>query len=113
MARAIAGGLAFSTVVSLLFLPTIYAMLDDLRNATSRGLAKARRRRGDPLQPAAVAAISAECWDLSLGERMPEGRRPGESPPASIYLIFVDVVEDWATLGESESGDYDEIRKLR
>ena len=31
MARAIAGGLAFSTVVSLLFLPTIYAMLDDLR----------------------------------------------------------------------------------
>ena len=60
MARAIAGGLAFSTVVSLLFLPTIYAMLDDLRNATSRGLAKARRRRGDPLQPAAVAAISAE-----------------------------------------------------
>ena len=60
MARAIAGGLAFSTVVSLLFLPTIYAMLDDLRNATSRGLAKARRRRGDPLQPAAVAAISVE-----------------------------------------------------
>jgi HAE1 family hydrophobic/amphiphilic exporter-1 len=31
MARAVAGGLAFSTVVSLLFLPTIYAMLDDLR----------------------------------------------------------------------------------
>jgi hydrophobic/amphiphilic exporter-1 (mainly G- bacteria), HAE1 family len=32
MARAMAGGLAFSTVVSLLFLPTIYAMLDDLRD---------------------------------------------------------------------------------
>lgn len=31
MARAIAGGLAFSTVVSLLFLPTIYAVLDDWR----------------------------------------------------------------------------------
>jgi len=30
MARAVAGGLAFSTIVSLLFLPTIYAMLDDL-----------------------------------------------------------------------------------
>jgi HAE1 family hydrophobic/amphiphilic exporter-1 len=35
MARAIVGGLAFSTVVSLLFLPTIYAFLDDLRAATS------------------------------------------------------------------------------
>jgi HAE1 family hydrophobic/amphiphilic exporter-1 len=34
MARAIAGGLAFSTVVSLLFLPTIYALLDDMRNGT-------------------------------------------------------------------------------
>ena len=31
MARAIAGGLAFSTIVSLLFLPTIYAVLDDTR----------------------------------------------------------------------------------
>src|SRR5690606_5037037 len=36
MARAIAGGLAFSTVVSLLFLPTIYAILDDTRMATGR-----------------------------------------------------------------------------
>lgn len=42
MARAIAGGLAFSTIVSLLFLPTIYAVLDDLRNATSRILLRAR-----------------------------------------------------------------------
>ena len=42
MARAIAGGLAFSTIVSLLFLPTIYAMLDDLRLATSRVMARAR-----------------------------------------------------------------------
>ena len=32
MARAIAGGLAFSTVVSLLFLPTVYAALDDIRH---------------------------------------------------------------------------------
>ena len=44
MARAVAGGLAFSTIVSLLFLPTIYAMLDDLNNATRRVL---RRARGD------------------------------------------------------------------
>jgi HAE1 family hydrophobic/amphiphilic exporter-1 len=32
MARAIAGGLAFSTVVTLLFLPTVYATLDDARH---------------------------------------------------------------------------------
>lgn len=42
MARAIAGGLAFSTVVSLLFLPTIYALLDDLRNAAVRLIRRAR-----------------------------------------------------------------------
>ncbi|MBJ6977921.1 efflux RND transporter permease subunit [Luteimonas sp. MC1895] len=42
MARAVAGGLAFSTVVSLLFLPTIYAILDDLANGTSRLLRRAR-----------------------------------------------------------------------
>lgn len=45
MARAIAGGLAFSTVVSLLFLPTIYAMLDDLRAGTARLIARARMTR--------------------------------------------------------------------
>jgi HAE1 family hydrophobic/amphiphilic exporter-1 len=60
MARAIAGGLAFSTVVSLLFLPTIYALLDDLRNATRKLVERAKLRRGEKLQPAAVAAISAE-----------------------------------------------------
>jgi len=57
MARAIAGGLAFSTVVSLLFLPTIYAILDDLRSGTRRLL---RRARGlapeEAVAPAAVAA---------------------------------------------------------
>ncbi len=45
MARAIAGGLAFSTVVSLLFLPTIYAMLDDLRAATGNTIRRARGGR--------------------------------------------------------------------
>jgi len=44
MARAIAGGLAFSTVVSLLFLPTIYAMLDDLSSGVSRLVQRARGR---------------------------------------------------------------------
>jgi len=52
MARAIAGGLAFSTVVSLLFLPTIYALLDDLRTGTARLV---RRARGLP--PVGHAAV--------------------------------------------------------
>jgi len=58
MARAIAGGLAFSTVVSLLFLPTIYAVLDDLRAGTTRMIARARGKRGAPV--VAVEAIEAE-----------------------------------------------------
>jgi len=44
MARAIAGGLAFSTLVSLLFLPTIYAILDDMREAVVQRIARARRK---------------------------------------------------------------------
>jgi hydrophobic/amphiphilic exporter-1 (mainly G- bacteria), HAE1 family len=52
MARAVAGGLAFSTVVSLLFLPTIYALLDDLAAGTSRLV---RRARGAPATAAARA----------------------------------------------------------
>lgn len=36
MARAIVGGLAFSTVVTLILLPTIYLLLDDLRNWNRR-----------------------------------------------------------------------------
>jgi HAE1 family hydrophobic/amphiphilic exporter-1 len=61
MARAIAGGLAFSTIVSLLFLPTIYAILDDLRHGTARVIARARRRRGEGGMPAStVAAISVD-----------------------------------------------------
>jgi HAE1 family hydrophobic/amphiphilic exporter-1 len=39
MARAIVGGLAFSTVVTLLVLPTIYVLLDDLRN-WARGIVR-------------------------------------------------------------------------
>jgi HAE1 family hydrophobic/amphiphilic exporter-1 len=61
MARAIAGGLAFSTVVSLLFLPTIYSILDDLRTGTARLV---RRARGLPeekgVNAAAVAALHLE-----------------------------------------------------
>jgi HAE1 family hydrophobic/amphiphilic exporter-1 len=36
MARAIVGGLTFSTVITLLVLPTIYVLLDDLRNWSRR-----------------------------------------------------------------------------
>ena len=54
MARAIAGGLAFSTLVSLLFLPTIYAILDDMSLAVSRRIAQARAKA--PLGRAVVSA---------------------------------------------------------
>jgi HAE1 family hydrophobic/amphiphilic exporter-1 len=60
MARAIAGGLAFSTIVSLLFLPTIYAMLDDLRSGTVRILRRARGKVEPQVPGAAVAAIVTE-----------------------------------------------------
>lgn len=60
MARAIAGGLAFSTVVSLLFLPTIYAILDDMRSGTARLTKRARMRRGDGVPAAAITALKAE-----------------------------------------------------
>lgn len=55
MARAIAGGLAFSTVVSLLFLPTIYAMLDDMSNGTARLV---RRARGVGAREAIASAVA-------------------------------------------------------
>ncbi len=43
MARAIVGGLTFSTVVTLLILPTIYIMLDDLRAWSRRVIRLARK----------------------------------------------------------------------
>ena len=53
MARAIAGGLVFSTLVSLLVLPTIYSLLDDASLTMRRIIAAARGRRA---QPAATPA---------------------------------------------------------
>jgi len=53
MARAIAGGLVFSTLVSLLVLPTIYSLLDDSSLTMRRIIAAARGRRA---QPAATPA---------------------------------------------------------
>jgi HAE1 family hydrophobic/amphiphilic exporter-1 len=42
MARAIVGGLAFSTLITLVILPTIYLLLDDLRMWSRRLASKAR-----------------------------------------------------------------------
>ena len=55
MARAIAGGLIFSTLVSLLVLPTIYSLLDDMSLWAKRVLREARARRVPQLsvEPAA------------------------------------------------------------
>src|SRR3546814_18843839 len=75
MARAIAGGLAFSTLVSLLFLPTIYAILDDLRHGTTRLM---RRARGAPaLQPRTTVAAPARGPPMSARLRS-DARRAGK-----------------------------------
>ena len=55
MARAIAGGLSFSTLVSLLFLPTIYAILDDLGHRNEGMLTRARSWRRRAAASAAAA----------------------------------------------------------
>lgn len=49
MARAVIGGLVFSTVVSLLVLPTLYLLIEDLGNWGTR---TARKARGVPLTAA-------------------------------------------------------------
>jgi hydrophobic/amphiphilic exporter-1 (mainly G- bacteria), HAE1 family len=43
MARAIAGGLIFSTAVSLLVLPTAYALIDEFSNWIRRATAQSKR----------------------------------------------------------------------
>jgi hydrophobic/amphiphilic exporter-1 (mainly G- bacteria), HAE1 family len=64
MARAIAGGLAFSTVVSLLFLPTIYAILDDMRASVSNITRRATGRGGETsLEAKSLTAISNSIVD--------------------------------------------------
>jgi len=55
MARAIAGGLVFSTIVTLLALPVIYALLDDLRMWVRHVFADARAGRVLPYAPQAQA----------------------------------------------------------
>jgi HAE1 family hydrophobic/amphiphilic exporter-1 len=56
MARAIIGGLAFATVVSLIVLPTIYVLLDDLGNWGRRVAARARGRAIEALAGSEAAA---------------------------------------------------------
>ncbi len=58
MARAIAGGLAFSTLVSLLFLPTIYAILDDISAFVSAKFSRARELA--PMAPRGDAVVQGE-----------------------------------------------------
>jgi hydrophobic/amphiphilic exporter-1 (mainly G- bacteria), HAE1 family len=60
MARAIAGGLAFSTVVSLLFLPTIYAILDDMRASSAELVRRAQPRRRRDRLVQTVTALKAD-----------------------------------------------------
>jgi hydrophobic/amphiphilic exporter-1 (mainly G- bacteria), HAE1 family len=55
MARAIAGGLVFSTAVTLLALPVIYAQLDDMRMWTRRVFRDAREGRVRRVRPAVQA----------------------------------------------------------
>ncbi len=60
MARAIVGGLTFSTVVSLCVLPTIYVTFDDMRLWGKRLIKNARRgrKRSAPADP--LAGMDAE-----------------------------------------------------
>jgi HAE1 family hydrophobic/amphiphilic exporter-1 len=58
MARAIAGGLAFSTLVSLLFLPTIYAILDDMSAFVAAKFNRAQKLA--PMTPSAEALSPGE-----------------------------------------------------
>lgn len=44
MARAIIGGLVFSTIITLIILPLVYVLLDDMKSATASFWRQARRR---------------------------------------------------------------------
>jgi HAE1 family hydrophobic/amphiphilic exporter-1 len=59
MARAIVGGLIFSTLVTLALMPTIYAILDDWRENVRRLFRQARAPRAKPgaIEATAVATI--------------------------------------------------------
>lgn len=52
MARAIIGGLVFSTIITLIILPLVYVLLDDMKSATASFWREARRRSLVGRQPA-------------------------------------------------------------
>ena len=60
MARAIVGGLIFSTLVTLALMPTIYAVLDDWRTGVGRlfRTARAPRKPRGAIEAAAVATVA-------------------------------------------------------
>ncbi|NQD37552.1 efflux RND transporter permease subunit [Permianibacter sp. IMCC34836] len=73
MARAVVGGLVFSTVVSLLILPTIYVGLDNIRLWSSRvwAEAKARARGQWPAPMESVTPIIDESRTATADESQP------------------------------------------
>lgn len=61
MARAIAGGLAFSTLLTLLALPCMYALLDDMRGWSAQVLRDGRAGR---IRPTAMRPGRVRGWRL-------------------------------------------------
>lgn len=79
MARAIAGGLLFSTIVTLLALPVIYSLLDDARMATRRVLRDAREGRVRRSRSASVPLRTADSGEAigPIGSFAMERTAPG------------------------------------
>src|SRR5690606_12428306 len=75
MARAIAGGLAFSTVLTLLALPCIYSLLDDARLWSRRVIADARAGRIRRLRDAPPSAAGDDRLRISQ-QQAQQAREP-------------------------------------
>lgn len=71
MARAVVGGLVFSTAISLLVLPTIYVGLDNVRNWSGRVWREAKLRALGQWQPAVAAEPVAVSSPTEANERAP------------------------------------------
>ena len=71
MARAVVGGLVFSTAISLLVLPTIYVGLDNVRNWSGRVWREAKLRALGQWQPAVAAEPVAVSAPTEGNERAP------------------------------------------
>jgi hypothetical protein len=82
MAVAVIGGLAWSTLLTLLVIPVVYTLIDDLAG----WLTGARRRRAAEPQPGIAAgplaradAQPADPQSSPDGQRSPEGQRSAEA----------------------------------